>query len=48
LFLAREDYGISLSVYGDEKNDAYDVSLSIWTNIYDILNKEIEERNEYK
>ena len=37
-----------IKLYGDEKDDAYDVSLSIWTNIYDILNKEIEERNEDK
>lgn len=37
-----------IKLYGDEKNDAYDVSLSIWTNIYDILNKKIEERNEDK
>ena len=37
-----------IKLYGDEEDDAYDVSLSIWTNIYDILNKEIEERNEDK
>ena len=37
-----------IKLYGDEEDDAYDVCLSIWTNIYDILNKEIEERNEDK
>ena len=37
-----------IKLYGDEKNDAYETSRSIWNSIYDILNKEIIVRNEDK
>jgi hypothetical protein len=33
-------------LYGDEKEDAYEMCYNIWLNIYEILNKEIASRNE--
>ena len=33
-------------LYGDEKEDAYEMCYNIWLNIYEILNKEISSRNE--
>ena len=37
-----------IRLYGDEKEEAYDISIKIWSNIYDILNQEIETKNENK
>ena len=33
-------------LYGDEKDEAYEMCYNIWHNIYEILNKEIARRNE--
>ena len=33
-------------LYGDEKDEAYEMCYNIWHNIYEILNKEIVRRNE--
>jgi hypothetical protein len=33
-------------LYGDEKDEAYEMCYNIWHNIYEILNKEIAHRNE--
>ena len=37
-----------IKLYGDEKDDAYDISLAIWNSICKILNDEISARKPYK
>lgn len=37
-----------IKLYGDEKDDAYETSYAIWNSIYEVLNKEISDRNEDK
>ena len=37
-----------IRLYGEDKEEAYDISINIWSNIYDILNQETEIKNENK
>ena len=37
-----------IRLYGEDKKEAYDIIIKIWSNIYKILNQEIKTKNENK
>ncbi|BCS84684.1 MULTISPECIES: hypothetical protein [Prevotella] len=37
-----------IRLYGEDKKEAYDIIINIWSNIYNILNQEIKTKNENK
>ena len=37
-----------IRLYGEDKKEAYDIIIKIWSNIYNILNQEIKTKNENK